>query len=314
MTNLSWLKLRWLWVIIFITIFYIGFFIFSDFHILYEKFSEINLLFIPLILGARFASAIVKALRQKLFLNSLNIDISNKDNILTFLAGQSLIISPAASGTFIKSYILNKKFGHSYEKTIPVMITERFHDVLAPLSILAIFLLFEDFFEARIIIIVLSVGLVLFFFLLKNKKMLSKVLSTFSKLKIVKKFQENLERSSENLQILSNKKTMGLGWVLGIFAALIDGVGIYLGFVALGIDFTFIESFVSVYLPSIIGAISLIPGGFGVSEAGMLGMFIQLGLPVSIATSAVLFTRLTGVWFSFAIGAITNIFYLKSSK
>jgi len=301
-------------VLVLTVVFYAGFLFYGDLNSIGELFFQINFWFIPLILIFRFFAIILRSFRQKLFLQSLGIKISTKFNTLVYIAGLSMLVSPASTGTVIKSYLLNKKFGTEYSKTIPIVITEKYHDILAPISIISIMLIFIDVFEVRLIAVILSIIILAIYVFTRKKNLLQKIIHKTSKIKILNKFQENFLDHYDSIHTLSDKKPLIYGWLIGIFATLIDGVGIYLGFVALGIDFTFIESFVLVYLPSIIGVISLVPGGFGISETGMLGLFVQFGLPISIATTAVLFTRLTGIWFSFAIGAITNIFYLKFLK
>jgi len=71
-----------------------------------------------------------------------------------YIAGLAMIVTPASSGSVIKSYILNKKFGYAYTKTVPVVITEKYHDLLAPLSVIALMLIFIDIFEARLTVFV----------------------------------------------------------------------------------------------------------------------------------------------------------------
>jgi len=300
-------------VLVLTAVFYASFLFYGDLNSIGEIFFQINFWYIPLILLVRFLAVILRSLRQKLFLKSLGIDIPIKFNILVYISGLSMLVTPASSGTVIKSYILNKKFGTEYSKTIPMVITEKYHDVLAPLSIILFMLIFVDIFEVQLIAVVLSIIILAIYVITRKQNLLQKIIHKTSKLKILNKFQKNLLEYYDSFHILSNKKPMIRGWLIGILSSLVEGIAIYLGFLALGIDFNFIESFVSVYVANIIGAISFIPGGFGITEAGMLGLFVLLGLPLSIATTAVLFTRLTGFWFYFVMGVITN-FIFKFTK
>jgi hypothetical protein len=225
-----------------------------------------------------------------------------------------MLITPASSGTVIKSYILNKKFGTAFSKTIPMVFTEKYHDSLAPLFLVSIMLIFVDIFEVQLMVLVLIAIMLVIYLIIRKQTIFQKIINKTSKLKILNKFQENFLDYYNSLHSLFNKKPMIQALLVGTVSYFFDGLAIYLGFLALGIDFNFIESFVSVFVPHIIGAILLIPGGFGITETGMLGLFIQLGLPLSIAATAVLFTRLTGLWFNFVLGVITKIFIFKFSK
>jgi len=246
-----------------------------------------------------------------MFLKSLGIFIPVKYNLKVYVAGLAMIVTPASSGSLIKSYILEKKFGYAYSKTMPVIIAEKFHDLLAPLSIIAIILIFIDFFEARLIVFVICFVMLGVFLLVRNKKLLTKAINKISKLNILKNFQENFLEFYDSFHILSNKKTIISGWMLGTVSIFVDGIAIYLGFLALGIDLEFIETFVTVFTANILGMISFIPGGFGVTEVSLLSFLLKGGLAFSTASVAVLITRFTGVWFQIILGFIFKIRILK---
>jgi len=312
MVTIKIIKKSWILLIVFIIIFYVSFLIYSDIDAIGEIFYRIDFWFIPLILIFRFGAIVLRSFRQKLFLKSVGINIPGKFNLMLYASGLAMSITPASSGSMIKSYILNKKFGSEYTKTIPIVFLEKYHDVLAPLSLISFLLIFINFFEARITVIVVSILMFGLFLLFRNKTLLKKIIFKLSNFKLLKKFQENFLDFYDTIYTITNKKTMILGWMLGMASFLVDGVAIYLGFIALGVDFSFIESFVTVYTANILGMVSFIPGGFGVIEASLLGFLLKAGIALSLASSIVLITRLTGTWFSIILGFSFKLFILKN--
>lgn len=301
-------------IVILVIVFYIGFLIYSDVESLGEVFFNINLFFIPLILLIRFSAIILRSVRQKLFLNSLGFKISFKNNLLIYVAGLSMAATPGGSGSLIKSYILNKKFGFPYSKTTPIVITEKYHDMLAPLSIIAVMLIFIDFIvEVKIVILILSIVMTGIFVFARNRKLLEKTLGKISKIKLLKKYQDNIINIQDSFFSLSGKSIMLKGWSIGAASILVDGLAIYLGFLSLGLDFGFFNSFAVTFTANIIGMASFIPGGFGVTEAGMAGLLVQYGLELSLASAVVLLTRLTGIFFSIFMGLIAKLIILRKS-
>jgi len=311
MVSIKKLKKSWIILVVLIIVFYAGFLIYSDVESLWEFFFKINYWYIPLILLFRFGAIFFRAQRQKLFLKSLGINISEKFNLMLYIAGLAMMITPASSGSVIKSYILNKKFGCSYSKTVPIIFTEKYHDVLAPLSIIALLIIFVDIFEVRMIVLVLCFILLGIFLITRSKATLEKVILKISKFKLLTNFKENFIDFYDSSHILSNKKTMLPGWMLSVISIFIDGIAIYLGFLALGLDFGFMDSFVTVYTANILGIISFIPGGFGVVEASLLNFLLQAGFALSAASSAVLITRLSSAWFQIILGFIFKFRILK---
>lgn len=64
---------------------------------------------------------------------------------------------------------------------------------------------------------------------------------------------------------------------------------------------TFVFSF-----SSLVGAISMIPGGLGVAEGSFAGLLILSGITKGIAASATVIIRFCTLWFGVLIGWITT--------
>ena len=100
--------------------------------------KEIKIEYIFFIFLAFSLSIFVKSLRQYFFLKQISIKISFKENIIIYLAGLSMIISPGGMGEIIKSHFLRENHNISISKTSPIVLIERYHDALAIFSILVI--------------------------------------------------------------------------------------------------------------------------------------------------------------------------------
>ena len=300
-------------VIVLTVVFYAGFLIYGDLDSIGNLFLQINLWFIPLILAFRLISILLRSIRQKVFLQSLDVEIPTKFNTLLYISGLSMLVTPGSSGTMIKSYILNKKFGTEHSKTIPVVITEKFHDLLVPFLLIAAALYFINISkEIQFTAILASAIMILLYFIFTRKqKLLQKLIGKTSKIKLLNKFQKNLLDNYDSFNILSKKKPFILGFALGLIAIFVDGIAIYFGFLALGIDFDYLHSLVTVYTANILGLISFMPAGFGVVEISLLGLLSQSGFVLSVASSMVVITRLSSAWFQIILGFVVQFYLLK---
>ena len=130
-------------IIIISVLFYTGFSLVSDIQKISDEFASLNIAYIPLILSFHFLAMSIRSIRQKIFFDSLDIKLSLKQNIKLYFAGMSLMVTPGASGELIKNHILKEKFGHAYTRTIPVLLTEKYHNMLSVIPILLFFLLFK---------------------------------------------------------------------------------------------------------------------------------------------------------------------------
>jgi glycosyltransferase 2 family protein len=287
-----------------IVIFYVVFISISDINKFFNIMNSINLLLLPLILIIHICALVVRALRQKIILDSLGLKISTKDNIKIHIASLSMIMTPLASGEMIKSYFLKKKYDHSYDKTIPSVLFEKYQDLLAITSILLVLSCFSYLRESEIAISIFIIILIIGFLLLKNKKFLPLFSSKLPKKWIIKTLVEEIDNYQESFHLLLGKKTFLKSWIVGILSWALDAVVVYLVFLSLNVNYSFAYSNLITYTAVIAGALSFIPGGMGITEASMTGLLMKSGLGLSTSTAITIMVRLATIWFTTILGMI----------
>ncbi len=100
-------------------------------------------------------------------------------------------------------------------------------------------------------------------------------------------------------------------WIIGIIAQVFFALSIYSVFLAFGQDFGFIFTIEIVYASILFGAISLLPGGVGLTEITIVNFLTDKGMEISLATSITIMLRLVTIWFSTIMGLITTKIFLK---
>ena len=245
-------------IIIISALFYTIFSLITDIQKISNEFASINIFYIPLILGFHFLAMGIRSIRQKVFFNSLNIKLSTKQNIKLYFAGMSLMVTPGGSGELIKNRILKEKFGHSYTKTIPVLLAEKYHNMLSVIPILFFFLLFKESYEILIITSIIAVILFCIFLIVKNQKLCLNTMSKIPRKWILKEIPDNASSFYDSLLILFKGKTLFSGLSIGIIAWLADAVAIYFCFLAFDLNFDFIYTTLTNFAPMIVGTILFI--------------------------------------------------------
>ena len=291
-------------IIIISALFYTIFTLITDIQKISNEFASIDIFYIPLILGFHFLAMGIRSIRQKVFFDSLNIKLSTKQNIKLYFAGMSLMVTPGGSGELIKNRILKEKFGHSYTKTIPVLLAEKYHNMLSVIPILFFFLLFKESYEILTITSIIAVILFCIFLIVKNQKLCLNTMSKIPRKWILKEIPDNTSSFYDSLLILFKGKTVFSGLSIGIIAWLADAVAIYFCFLAFDLNFDFIYTTLTNFAPMIVGTILFIPGGLGVTELGMTGLLLQSGVVISTASALVLFIRFMITWSSVIVGIL----------
>lgn len=93
--------------------------------------------------------------------------------------------------------------------------------------------------------------------------------------------------------------------VLGVLAWSMEGISLGLLLKALGQPgISWSSTIIAHTAAGLAGALSLLPGGLGSTEAGTVGLLALQGVPLAIATPATLLIRLMTLWFATGLGLI----------
>jgi uncharacterized protein (TIRG00374 family) len=105
--------------------------ILEDFRGLQRSFTLFEWSYLPLILSLTFLGYLLRFWKWDLLLRTIGIRISIKKNLMIFLSGMSMAVTPGKSGELIKSFILKSSEKVDIARSAPVVFTERLTDLLA---------------------------------------------------------------------------------------------------------------------------------------------------------------------------------------
>jgi len=294
---------KFLIVIIIAIIIYAVFLFISDFNLVYEKITNFKIIFVPVILSLVSISWLVTFYRWHLLLKNSNIHVPIKNNFIIYLASLSLSITPGQIGEVIKSEFLKKQFKIPRSKTLPIIFIEKFYDLMGALiaSIIGVW-----YFEGGLYLI--SIGIVLLaliFVLILSRNIFERVLSLICKIKFFSKYQKNF---LESYNVLGNSLKTKIGLKSGILSVIfwiIQGMAVYFVLLGLGInELNFIISTSANAISVLIGALSFMPGGLGVTEGSMGGLLSLQGIEFSFALIAAVIIRIFTSWYTVIVGFI----------
>jgi len=300
-------------MIIFV-IFYVAFAIFYDANQFIESLGKVNLYFIIPILVCFTTAILIKSLRQLLFLRHLGIKIPIKQNTIIYLAGLSMLITPAGLGEMIKSHFLLKKYNQPVSKTLPLVLVERYHDALAILSILFIFSIITGTTFLTIPILIIGTLLLVSLIVIRSRKLFPNFQKIIRKVRMFQNLEDHSVEFNKSLVSFTSKKIFFSGWVVGMVAWSFDGLGIYLCFQAFELDFDFFTTTVIGLASILFGALTLIPGGVGVTEVSFVALLSTYGIESSVGSALALFFRLLSIWYVTCIGIVATKFALSKNK
>ena len=249
------------------------------------------------------ASWIPLILKWDYLLKKNSIHIPIKSSILIWLSGSALSITPGQVGELIKSQLLKNIFNIPRSKTAPIIFVDKFYDLTGAIiaSIIGIIILDIDF--KLIILSIIVLGII--FFLIYYRPVFEFFLKKITKLKFFSKYSENITESYEIVKNSTSYKTASISISLSIIYWIMIASSVYLILLAFDIhSINFLQSIATYPASVLIGVASFIPGGVGVTEGSLAGLFVLQGMDISLALIVSIFIRVFTLWFSVSVGFI----------
>ena len=275
----------------------------SDFNIISEKISNFKINYLPLILFLVTASWCPVFIKWHFLLKNCEIDIPLTRSITVFLSGLAFDITPGKLGALMKSQILKTSFNIPRTKTAPIVLVEKVYDLIGAIlaSIIGIIILGMDTYLIIIAILVLS----MIFFFVYYRPASELFFKRITKTKFFSKYVENISESYQIIQKSTNVKVATICILLAITYWFIISSAVYYTLIAFDVNILDYLKVLSIYATSILlGAISFIPGGVGITEGTLAGLFTLEGISISTALILSVMIRILTLWYSVGVGFI----------
>ena len=274
-----------------------------DFNLIQEKISNFKINYLPLILLLVSASWIPLIIKWHFLLKNCQIEIPLAKSVAVFLSGMFFDITPGQIGALMKSQILKTSSNISRTKTAPIVLVEKVYDLIGAIvaSIIGIIILGIHHHLIIIGILVLST----IFFFMYYRPATEFFFKRLIKTKFFSKYVENLSEFYEIIQKSTNVKVATICILLAVtYWFIVSAAGYY---VLLSFDINALDylKVLAIYATStLLGAISFVPGGIGITEGTLTGLLTLEGIGVSVALILSVMIRIFTLWYSAFIGFI----------
>lgn len=253
----------------------------------------------------------LRALRWHLFARALNLAITLPRNMVIYLAGFALTITPGRVGELVRLRWIKRETGTKILQSAPMMLGDRAAD-LAGVAALLLIAAVLGLGGAGGVYWVVAVALILAF-LATNPRFLTKIITlSWQTVGRGARLFASLRRAVRQLALFATPKIVLPALMLSILGWLLEGYAFYLLLGWLGVNITFWMA-VGIFLFSMLGGGATgLPGGLGGAEAVMVGLLSLQGIPLEISLPATIIIRITTLWFAILIGII--VFPLAERK
>jgi glycosyltransferase 2 family protein len=237
--------------------------------------------------------------------------VKTADSLQVFLAGFALTVTPGKLGEAVKAVLLRGSHRISMAKTAPIVIAERVTDLVA-LLLLALVGVFDYDVDPRFLIA--GAALVVGGLVVVSVDPVAKAaIATAGRLPILRRFAHRLDDAHAHTALLLAPLPLLIATGLATISWFFECLAFYFvvnGFPGAHIGLQGATFFYAA--TTVAGALSFLPGGLGVTEAGMLALLVRwAGIEKGAAAAATFVTRVATLWFAVAIGLPALLLYAR---
>lgn len=229
-------------------------------------------------------------------------------SLLVFLSGLSMGVTPGKIGELLKSYLLKQTHDIPMARTAPVVIAERITDLLA-LMLLCLVGVFSYTTEPgfRVLLAFAGAAVLALTVVLASRRLMRGTAKVCARLPVLHRLAPKIEEFADSISALLSAGPLALTTGLSVAAWLCECVGFWLIIGGLPGVSSPLQLAIFIYAATtVLGALSLLPGGLGVTEGGMTLLLIRTseGVTRSAAAAITILIRLCTLWFGVMVGLV----------
>ncbi|MGB5529280.1 MAG: lysylphosphatidylglycerol synthase transmembrane domain-containing protein [Ignavibacteriaceae bacterium] len=288
---------------------YLAFTIYADFDQVVNAFGRFNWLLLPILLLLSFLNYFARFLKWEFYLSIIRVDIKKVDSFSVFMSGLIMSVTPAKIGEVLKSVLVKEITGVPISKTAPIILAERITDFLSLLIIAITGAYFFDY--GGKLSIIIAIFFIVLIFIISNKKIALPIINFAERIPLIKKYIHNIQSAYESSYQLLKPVPLIQMTVLSLVAWGFECLGYYIILLNFNVNFGFLWAFFSYSFSTIIGAISMLPGGLGLTEGSLTFLLVQKQVAMDIAVATTFIIRVVTLWFAVLVGIISLTLYQK---
>jgi uncharacterized membrane protein YbhN (UPF0104 family) len=269
----------------------------------------------------------LRALRWHYYTLVLGLGVPAAPSIFAFVAGFAFTATPGKVGEVVKAFLLRRRFGTRLSQTAATLVVERVTDLLAVLVLAAIGLSYGGMGEwvrggpaggatsgagsgpgngvgAAWVLGASAVALAATLALLLDRRLQRMMVSVLRRVPGMGRLARGLPALLESSGQLLTPLPLVLGLALATAAWSCEALALHAILGALGASAPTAGAFLAFAAATLLGVLSMLPGGLGGFEATMVVILGGLGVSSSVAVAATLLFRLGTLWMVSLLGLV----------
>jgi len=286
---------------------YLGFIIYADFGQVADAFKKFNWILLPLLLLLSLLNYLCRFFKWDYYLSILKVQIKKIDSFSIFMSALIMSVTPGKMGELLKSYLVKQITGTQISKTAPIIFAERITDFVSLIIIALIGAYIYNY--GRIIVIGVGIFFLLILIIISNKGIALPLIKLLEKNNFLKKHLISIQNAYESSYQMLRPLPLLYMTILSFISWSFECLGYHLILINFNIDVGFLWASFSYAFATIVGAISMLPGGLGITEGSLTFLLLEQNYPKDLAVASTFLVRVVTLWFAVLVGIISVTFY-----
>jgi uncharacterized protein (TIRG00374 family) len=243
-------------------------------------------------------------------LKQLDIHLPLRQSLDIFFIGLSMSITPGKMGELLKSYLIKKQCQIDISRSASAVFVDRLTDLFSMLVLISVGItLFKQGWLSFILFVAILLGITL---LLRWQTGSLKLIDWMTSFTFLQKYREPARNLYQNIYALLQGKVFIFSVLISVAAWFMECVSLYVFTQSLGISLSLIHDIFIFSFGTLAGALSMLPGGLGIAEGSIAGLYMHFHIDKSTAVSITFLIRLVTLWLGVWIGLA--VFLRKRNK
>ena len=255
---------------------------------------------IAILLGLSLVNYGLRGLRWHVFASQIGIRCGLLRDMLYFLAGFAMSVTPGRLGELVRMRWINRETGLAFEKSAPLVLVDRASDLVGMGAVLAVCLAFSATgIAGGSVVAVLAVGSAI----VATRPALLRLATNMAYSLIGRwpRLFARVRRAAASLDRFSNARLMSLAGLLGAVGWFAEGYAFFLLLQWMDAGVSLSLAVAIFIFSALAGGLTGAPGGIGGAEAAMIALLSIEGVPLEISVAATAVIRLTTLWFAIVV-------------
>ena len=249
-------------------------------------------------------SLTMRLFRWQLYLGRLSIRLPFMASTRIYIGGLALTATPGKAGEAIRGIFL-KRWGVDHLRSLSIFFADRFTDLIAVMLLAAGGVWSKPEAWPAAAALLAFIGIILL--VIQTPSLYAALMQRLSALIHWQRAKNLFQYSAQVLthcNTLFSPRVFLSGLLLAVFAWGLEAVNFYWINSLLHIEILFSTAVFIYAFAKLVGAISMIPGGFGSTEATLVALLVFNGADETSAVACALILRLTTFWFVVSLGML----------